>query len=182
MTGARFGHPIFSKVLLEATEELKSELFVSYLASAETNCCLDLVSILQDLPGVLHLKIVVVIIGHRSELNLFDLDHRLLPLGFVGLLFLFVLILSEIDDAADWRISLGSNLDQVISTLSGEVGCVLWGHNAELPPLFIDYSDLAGTNALIGTNLRCPRITPRPATKTTTRRTSINNLTSKFSW
>jgi hypothetical protein len=54
-----------------------------------------------------------VVVGLRSELDLFDLDDGLLALRLGRLLLLFVLVLSEVEDLAHRGLGLGVHLDEV---------------------------------------------------------------------
>src|SRR5262249_4251229 len=137
---SELGRAAFGQVFLEPVEQLNAEFLVRDLASPESDRRLHFVSIGQNLLGMLHLEIVVVLIGHRTELDLFDLDDDLFLLGFVRSLFLLVKILAEINDATNRRLGLGRDFDQIVAALTRDREGLLRRHDAHLLPIFVNHS------------------------------------------
>src|SRR5215510_667528 len=115
---SEFGRAAVGQVFFEPVEQLNAEFLVRYLASAEPDRRLHLVPVDQNLLGMLHLEIVVVLVGGRTKLNLLDLDDDLFLLGLVRPLLLLVKILAEVNDATDRRLGLGRDFDQVVAALA----------------------------------------------------------------
>src|SRR5258705_481459 len=117
------------KVLLELCQDTRTQFAVRHLASTEPDSGLNFVAALEPFTGMLHTIVVVVVIGAGPKLDLLDGDRYLLLLRFVGLLLRFVLKLSEIDDAANWRIGSGCDLDKIQSLFSGGADGIAHGKN-----------------------------------------------------
>src|SRR5262245_56465084 len=109
---------------------------------------------------MLHLEIVVVLVGGGAKLNLLDLDDDLFLLGLVRPLLLLVKILAEVDDATDRRLGLGRDLDKVVAALARNRDGLLWRHDAQLLPFFVNYPHLFGANALVDANVGASLIAP----------------------
>src|SRR5215475_10067701 len=86
---------------------------MGHLAAAEADRDLDLVALLQKPAEVAQLDRVVADVGGRSELELLDLDLLRLLSGGVRFLLLLELELAEIHDAADRRVAVRLDLDEV---------------------------------------------------------------------
>jgi hypothetical protein len=62
---------------------------------------------------VILLKGVIVLVRAGAKLYLLYGNKGLLGFGLFRLLLLLVLVLSKVDDAADGRLGLGGNLDEI---------------------------------------------------------------------
>src|SRR5689334_5228859 len=109
----RFNFTNIGEVLLQFFQYAGTEFTVRHLATAKPDRRFDFVAILEPLARMLHAILVVVIVRSRSKLHFLDRDRYLLLLRLVCLLLRFVLIFSEIDDATNRRIGVGSDLDEV---------------------------------------------------------------------
>ena len=67
-------------------------------------------------------------------------------LGFLFLLGHFVPVFAEIHDTANGRNCVGCDLDQINTSLTGEIDCVIEQHHAELLAIEPDHSDFAGAD------------------------------------
>src|ERR1044072_8771160 len=103
---------------------------------------------------MLHAVFVVVIVCSRSKLNFLDRDRHLLLLLFVCLLLRFVLVFSEIDDAANRRIGVGSDLDQVQPLFPGGAHGIAHVHHAQLFSLVTNHAHRRHANSLVDTDRR----------------------------
>src|SRR5919112_1450423 len=103
---------------------------------------------------MLHAIFVIVIVSSRSKLNFLDRDRYLLLLRFVRLLLRFVLILSEIDDPANGRIGVWSDLDEIQPLLPGGAHSIAHVHHAQLFSLLTNHAHLRHANSLVNPNRR----------------------------
>jgi hypothetical protein len=92
---------------------------VRHFTTAEPQRDLYLVAIVQKLEHVTHFDVIVIGIGVRSELDLFDFDDLLLFARFGFALLGLVFEFAEIHDLAHGRVGIGRNLDQVQSSFFG---------------------------------------------------------------
>src|SRR6185436_6165895 len=124
------------------------------LTPAKVNRRFHLVSVVENSHGVVLLKIVVVLVGARSELYLLDGDKSLF--GFCLFLFLLLLVLklAEVDDPADRGLSLWRNFNQVQSLAPSNLDRLLRRHNSELGAVLIDHTHFADAYALVDSNRR----------------------------
>ena len=90
-----------------------------HFTTAEPQRDLHLVAIFQKLEHVTHFDVIVIGIGVRSELDLFDFDDLLLFARFGFALLGLVFEFAEIHDLAHGRVGIGRNLDQVQSSFFG---------------------------------------------------------------
>src|ERR1700752_4695259 len=67
---------------LHALKQLGAELLMRHFAAAEAQGDLDLVAFLEEALHGAHFDLVVMVIDHRPELDLLDLDDLLLFAGF----------------------------------------------------------------------------------------------------
>ncbi len=84
-----------------------------HLTAAETQGDFHLVAVLEKLEHVAHLDVIVMRVGVRAELDLFDLDDLLLLAGLGFALLLFVFELAEVHDLAHGRRRVGRDFHQV---------------------------------------------------------------------
>src|SRR5690606_14362221 len=117
---ARFDHDVLAEVGLDPGGHLAAELLVAHLAATEANVDLDLVPFLQEPAHLAQLDLVVALVGHGAELDLLDLDLLLLLLGRVGLLLQLEHEFAEIHHAADRRVTVRLDFDQVESFFLGK--------------------------------------------------------------
>src|SRR5262245_5511760 len=129
---SEFGRAAVGQVFFEPVEQLNAEFLVGYLASTEPDRRLHLVPVGQNLPGLLHLEIVVVLVCGMARLKLLDSDADLLLLGHVRALLLLVKILAESNDATDRQLGLGRDFDQVIATPARKSEGLLRRHDPQL--------------------------------------------------
>src|SRR6478672_13332267 len=100
-------------VIREAHEQIAPAIRVLALAAPEHDRDLDLRALVQEALDVASFGLVVVNPDLGSELDLLDVDLRLVLAGQLGLLLQLVSVLAVVHDSADRRISLGRDLDQV---------------------------------------------------------------------
>ena len=92
----------------------------------------------------------VVVLGDLGpELDLADVDLRLVLLGLLDLLGLLVLVLRVVQDAADGRLGLGGDLDEVELLALRVAQRLLGRHDADLLAGLVDEPDLGNADALV---------------------------------
>jgi hypothetical protein len=90
-----------------------------------------------------------VVVDHRPELDLLDLDDLLLLAG-LGLLFLLLeSVLAIVQDLADRRHGVGGNLDQIKPGLRGLGQRVCDRDGSEVGTVLVDQVNLANANIFI---------------------------------
>src|SRR6185295_11679417 len=142
------------KILLQLLEYARAQFTVRHLAAAKPDCGFHFVAILQPCSRMLHAVVVIVIVGTRSELNFLDRYRDLLLLCLVCLLLCFILILSEINDPANRRIRIRSDLDEIEPLFTGGAHCIAHVHHAQLFSLVTNHAHLRHANSLVNTNWR----------------------------
>src|SRR5262249_13359634 len=106
-------YPGIGQVRLQPLKQAIAKLLVRDLAPSEVDRSFDFVTFMKYSGRMVLLKVVVVFVGARPEFDLFDGDDSLLSLGFFLFLFLLVLPLAEIDDAAHGRSRLRCDFDEI---------------------------------------------------------------------
>jgi pimeloyl-ACP methyl ester carboxylesterase len=122
---------------------------VIHLAAAEAQRHLDLITLFEKAPRRSHLHAKVMVVDHRAELDLLDLDDPLfLPRLCLSLLFL-ELELAVIEDLGDRRFRIGRYLDEVEARLfSHHHGLPGW-HNADVLAIGGNEADFPGINPAV---------------------------------
>jgi len=136
----------------QALEDLASQIGMGHFAAAEEDGGLYLVALFQEAQYVVLFELVVVLVHVDAELYFLDGDYLLVLFCRALLLFLFVQELAVILNAADRRIRRRRDLYQVVSTLAGDLEGFKGLHYTKLSAVFVDYTDFAGANSLIGTD------------------------------
>ena len=91
----------------------------------------------KEFPGPLDLDLDVVVAGLGSNSDFLDVNLVLLLLG--EFLLLGVFELAVVDDLADGRALVGSDLDQVETSLARSLESFARGHDAEHGTFGVDY-------------------------------------------
>jgi len=91
---------------------------VRHFAAAKGDRGPNLVTLAEPLLGVFHAIVVIVIVRPRPKLDLLDLYGDLFLFRFVGTLLLFVKKLTVINEFANGRLSVRSDLDEVDAPIS----------------------------------------------------------------
>jgi hypothetical protein len=131
---------------------------VSHFTAAESQGGLDLHVFAKEADRVLPLNSQVMGIDTRRELNLFHQVDGLMLLAVALLLRQFVFKLSVVNDTAHWRDSCRGDLDQIDSTLSGQVNGGGQIHDPDLLSINANDTNLAGSNLSVDSVLRLTRL------------------------
>ena len=102
-----------------ALHHIETDLGVRHLAAAELEAHLHLVAVVEEFLGVTQLRLEVVLLDARGELDLLDLAGR--GLRVRGLLLLLVDVLAEVHDPAHRRRRVGRHLNEVEAVFQREV-------------------------------------------------------------
>src|SRR6478672_6538697 len=100
-------------VICEPHEQVAPAIRVLALAAPEHDRDLDLRALVQEALDVAFFRFVVVNPDLGSELDLLDVDLRLVLAGELRLLLQLVPVLPVVHDSGDRRISLGRDLDEI---------------------------------------------------------------------
>ena len=103
-----------------------------------------------------HGNVVVIRLG--TDLDLFDLDDGLLPLGFALLLLLLVLVLAEVEDLADGRIALGIDLYEVETDFTGAAQSLVSRQNSQIRAVLRNDAYLGYADPVVDSNLGASRL------------------------
>src|SRR5215211_4346597 len=90
-------------VVLDTVEQLIAQLLVRHFPAAEAQRHLDLVAFLEEALHRAHLHVVIVIVDHRPEFYLLDLDHFLFLAGFSRLLLRLVFVFAVVEKFGNGR-------------------------------------------------------------------------------
>ena len=100
---------MFGKLLDDALHHFSTFVDMSVFATAEQDCHLNFIVVLEKVDRLLDLEVNIVVTGFWSDANLFQLG--LMSLALLAFLLLVVLELTEVHDAADRRFRFCSNFD-----------------------------------------------------------------------
>src|SRR5215213_1615386 len=142
------------EILLEFLQYPRTQFTVRHLATAKPDRGFHFVALLEPRARMLHAILVVVIVCSRPELHFLDRDRYLLLLRLVCLLLRFVLVLSEIDDAAYRRIGVRSDLDEIKPLFPGGAHGIAHIHHAELFSVLTNHAHRRHTNSFVDPNRR----------------------------
>jgi len=122
---------------------------MGHLAAAEAQRHLDLVAFLEEPLHGAHLHLVVVVVDHRAEFDLLDLDDLLLLARF-GLLFLLLeSVFAVVQDLADRRYGVGRDFDQIEAGLQGLGQGVCDRDGTEVGAVLVDQVNLTNADIFI---------------------------------
>src|ERR1044072_6584905 len=142
------------KILFQFFQNARAQFTVRHFAAAKPDGGFHFVAFVQPLARRFHAVVVIVIVGTRSELDFLDRYRYLLLLCLVRLLLRFVLILSEIDDPANGRIGIWSDLDEIEPLLPGGTHRIAHVHHAQLFSLRTNDARLGHAMSFVNTNWR----------------------------
>src|SRR5262245_828062 len=153
------------------------------LAAPEHDRHLDLGALVQETLDVALLRVVVVDSDLRSELDLLDVDLRLVLASELGLLLLLVAVLPVIHHPGDRRVGLRRYFDEVEPLVEGVLHRFFRGLDPELVAVVVDQPHLRCADVIVDPRLRNgPRRrfdrAPRPQ-RAITKLTSILSLNDK---
>ena len=132
-----------------AFKQLAAKVLVGHLTAAEPQRDLYLVPIVEELEHVTHLDVIVIGIGVRAELDLFDLDDLLLLARFGFTLLRLILEFAKVHDLAHGRVGIGRNLDQIKSGINSHFHGAIRCHDADVFPIRTDQADFVGADVFV---------------------------------
>src|SRR6201996_3288208 len=98
---------------LDLVEQLGADFLVGHFAAPVAQGDLDLVAFLEEALHCPHLHVIVVIVDHRPQLDLLDLDDLLFLAGLRGLLLRGIFELPVVHNLANGRTGVRRNLDEI---------------------------------------------------------------------
>jgi len=149
-SGTELDDRAVSNFLQQTLEDISSQIGVRHFAATEEDRGLYLVALLQKAQHVVLLELVVVLVDVDAELYFLDVDDLLVLLGRALLLLFFVKILAVILNTADRRVRGSRDFYQVKSSFTSNSERLKRLHDSKLGSVFVDHTDFAGANALIG--------------------------------
>src|ERR1700694_1583539 len=136
----RVRHPI---------EDPSPDLLVDHLTAPEHDRHLDLLALLQKLFDALEFGLEVVL-GHlRPELHLLELDDVLAAPLVLLFLDRLELVLAVVDQAADGRLSLRRELDEVQALLRRDALRGIQAEDSQLIALVVDQAHFLGADLIV---------------------------------
>src|SRR5690349_6744666 len=142
------------QILFELLQNARAEFAVAHLAPAKPDRGLHFVAFLQPLTRMFHAVVVVVVVGAGAKLYFLDGDCDLLLLRLIGLLLRLVLVLAKVDDPANGRIGVGSNLDQVQTLFAGGTNGISHVHDAPLLFFVANHAHFRYANSFLNSDRR----------------------------
>src|SRR4051794_26698035 len=136
-------------VSLYLVEQLGADLLVGHLAATVAQGDLDLVAFLEEALHRAHLHVIVVIVDHRPQLDLLDLDDLLFLAGFRGFLLRRILELPVVHDLANGRIVVRRNLHQIHARIHGHLDGRYGFDGAMVETILVDQLDLRVADVVI---------------------------------
>ena len=130
----------------EFVNDLKTDLCMGHFTSAEFEGDFHLHILAEKINCVLDFDAEIVRIDLGAELDLFDFRRVLVLLGFFVAFGLFVAELAEIHQAANGRVGIRRDLDQVHPIGSRHVQGVPETQHPQLLAIHPDDTDLPGTD------------------------------------
>src|SRR6266542_136164 len=172
--GRRLDLPDLLHVLVEAHEEVAPPLRMLALPAAEHDRDLDLRALVEEPRDMASLRLVVVLADLRSELDLLDVDLRLVLPRELRLLLLLVAVLAVVHDPRDRRIGLGCDFDQIEISRVCVLARLVCRLDPELTAVLVDQAHPRHPYLVVDPRLRLgaprrlvERPSPRPQTGVT---------------
>lgn len=122
----------------ETTKQIHSLILVDNVSASKLHVRLYLVTIVQEITGVVLFELIIVIVGAWSEPKLLHL-HRLRPLPLpLLLLLLLVAVLAVVNDLAYGRLGIRSNFNEIKVMVAGAIQGVFEIHDLVIAFWFND--------------------------------------------
>src|SRR5579862_6081035 len=137
------------RIALDPVEQLVAEFLVGHFAAAEAQRHLDLVAFLEEALHGPHLHVIVVIVDHRPQFDFFDLDDFLLFARLGGFFLRLVFVFAEVEDLANRRAGVRSDLHQIEPGLLGHGYRGADFGDALVGAVFVYELDLANADLLV---------------------------------
>ena len=123
---------------------------VSHFTPAENHRDLNFIFVLEEADRLSDFRPDVVLAGFRAESNLFGFG---LVGTLTGLFAFFVFVLAEVHDAADGRLFVGCNLDQIQTGITSAVQRLVGGDDSVLSAIGTDYANRRDTDLIVDPRL-----------------------------
>src|SRR5258708_2515443 len=120
-----------------------------HFTPAEAQRDFHLVALFEKAVHGAHLHVVIVVVDHRPELDLLDLDHLLFLAGFRRLLLGLVFVFAVIENFADGGGRIGGDLDEIKPGLLRSVQSNLDLNGPMIMAGLVDQLDFANSDLLV---------------------------------
>ena len=140
-------------VLCETHQEVAAAIWMLALAAPEHDRHLDLRALVEEAHDVALLGVVVVNPDLRTELDLLDVNLRLVLPGELRLLLQLVAVLPVVHDAGDGRIRLGRDFHEVEVLAVRVLARLVRRLDAELLSVFSDQADARDADRVVDAGL-----------------------------
>ncbi len=120
-----------------------------HFAATEAQGDLDLVAFVEEALHRAHLHLIVMVVDHRPELDLLDLDNLLFFAGFGRFLLRLEFVLAVIQDFRDRRVRIWGDLNEIKPGGLGKPNGRFGQDNTFVFAGSIDQLDLAGADLLV---------------------------------
>jgi hypothetical protein len=127
------------------------DFWMRSFAAAEAHFDLDLVAVLQETASGSYPHLQVVLVGPWPQTHLLHLGDVLVLLRIAGALVLLEAKLAEIGNAANGRVGICRDFDQVEARLLCASKRFVNRHHADLLAIVVDNAHFGDTNLTIGT-------------------------------
>ena len=136
-------------VICDTLQKFAAQVLVRHLTAAKAQRDFDFVTVVEKLDHVAHFDVVIMRVGVRAELDIFDLDDLMLFAGLGFALLLFVFELAEIHYFANGWVCIGRNLDKVEFCLFGHNHGLRRRHNTYVFAIGANQTDFSACDTVI---------------------------------
>ena len=143
----------FLHVVRKAHQEVASAIRMLALAAPEHDRHLDLRALVEEALDMAFLGVVVVYPDLRSELDLLDIDLRLVLAGELRLLLQLVPVLPVVHDPGDRRICLGRDFDEIEVLAVRVLACLVRLLDSELFAVLADQPNPRDADRIVDARL-----------------------------
>src|SRR5260221_2245228 len=152
--GLRLDQADLLDVICEAHEQVTPAIRMLALAGPEHDRHLDLRALVQEARDVAFLGLVIVYPDLGPELDLLDVDLRLVLTGDLRLLLQLVPVLPVVHHPGNRRVCLGRDFDQVEVLAVRVLACLVRRLDSELLPVLADQPHLGYADRVVDPCLR----------------------------
>src|SRR6516164_7967181 len=138
-------------VAFDLVQKLGADFLMRHFTATVAQGDLDLVALFEEALHGTHLHIIVVVVDHRPELDLLDLDDLLLFAGFSRFLLRRILELPVVHDLANGRNGIGRDFHEVHAGFERHLDGDDRLDRALVGAVLIDQLDLCVADFIIGT-------------------------------
>lgn len=136
-------------IFYEIVQILSGQVLMGLFPAAKTDFYFNFMALLEEFLGLVFFEIEVMVVCPHSQADTFDFRFFLFGLILAFFSGFLILVLAEIHDFANGRLSFGSDFDQIKTSFFGHGYSLARVHNPGLFAIFIDKTDLFGPDRFI---------------------------------